>query len=105
MAPWTIRNLIVFGRLIPVKSNAAYELYQSQCLQPDGLLQARAFSTHPYSYAGPERQEYKASARWRFSTTSARAVLGGVLGRSRGLCRSGRESLPGDAPLVRTLQP
>jgi hypothetical protein len=59
MAPWTMRNLIVFGRLIPVKSNAAYELYQTQCLQPDGLLQARAFSTHPYSNAGPERQEYK----------------------------------------------
>src|SRR5579871_2893436 len=34
LTPWTVRNYVVFGRLIPVKSNAAYELYQSQCLQP-----------------------------------------------------------------------
>src|SRR5262249_46132092 len=30
LLPWTIRNYRVFGRWIPVKSNAAYELYQSQ---------------------------------------------------------------------------
>lgn len=28
LAPWTVRNWLVFGRLIPVKSNLAYELYQ-----------------------------------------------------------------------------
>jgi hypothetical protein len=60
LAPWAIRNYLVFGRLIPVKSNAAYELYQSQCLQPDGLLQGRTFGGHPYTSGGPERQEYMA---------------------------------------------
>lgn len=59
LAPWTIRNYLVFGRLIPVKSNLDYELYQSQCLLPDGLLQPRAFSVHPYVSRGRERQEYK----------------------------------------------
>jgi hypothetical protein len=59
LAPWAIRNYLVFGRLIPVKSNAAYELYQSQCLTPDGLLLPRAFGQHPYVSAGRERQEYK----------------------------------------------
>jgi hypothetical protein len=57
--PWTVRNFVVFGRLIPVKSNLAYELYQSQCLQPDGLIQGSTFSSHPYGNAGRERQEYK----------------------------------------------
>jgi hypothetical protein len=56
VSPWTIRNYLMLGRLIPVKSNAAYELYQSQCLQPDGLLQD--FRGHPYGHAGRERFEY-----------------------------------------------
>jgi hypothetical protein len=59
LMPWTVRNYLVLGRLIPVKSNLAYELYQSQCLQPDGLIQRSTFSTHPYGSPNRERQEYK----------------------------------------------
>jgi hypothetical protein len=59
VAPWMVRNYLVFGRWIPVKSNAAYELYQSQCLQPDGLLQAKTFQTHPYSWANRARRDYQ----------------------------------------------
>ena len=47
LMPWTVRNYLVFDRLIPVKSNIAYELYQSQCLQPDGLLRTSTFRSHP----------------------------------------------------------
>src|SRR5207237_1396602 len=47
LVPWTVRNYRVFGRPIPVKSNLAYELYQSQCLQPDGLIQGATFLQHP----------------------------------------------------------
>jgi hypothetical protein len=57
LMPWIVRNYLVFGKLIPVKSNLAYELYQSQCRQKDGLL--RDFQGHPYGSAGPERQRYK----------------------------------------------
>src|SRR5262249_20617841 len=59
VTPWTVRNYVTFGRLIPVKSNLAYELFQSQCLQPDGLLQRTTFSSHPHMTAGRERNEYK----------------------------------------------
>jgi hypothetical protein len=59
LLPWTIRNYQVFSRIIPVKSNLSYELYQSQCLQPDGLIQSTTFAGHPYSSAGRERQEYR----------------------------------------------
>jgi len=38
LLPWTIHNYRVFGRIIPVRSNLAFELYQSQCLLPDGIL-------------------------------------------------------------------
>jgi hypothetical protein len=58
LAPWTIRNYLVFGRLIPVKSNLAYEMYQSQCLQPGGLLKSGVFAAHPSNPQSTERQEY-----------------------------------------------
>jgi hypothetical protein len=60
LVPWTVRNYLVFGRLIPVKSNLAYELYQSQCMQPDGLVQRRTLRRHPYTAATPEGREYHA---------------------------------------------
>jgi hypothetical protein len=58
LLPWTVRNFLVFGRLIPVKSNAAYELYQSQCLQPDGLIQRRTFAQHPLQGGSREGRQY-----------------------------------------------
>jgi hypothetical protein len=59
VAPWTLRNYLIFGTLIPVKSNAGYELYQSQCLVPDGLVQVKTFIVHPYTADNPERQDYR----------------------------------------------
>jgi prepilin-type N-terminal cleavage/methylation domain-containing protein/prepilin-type processing-associated H-X9-DG protein len=66
LTPWAVRNYLVFGRWVPVKSNLAYELYQSQCLQKDGLIQNKTFSSHPYGAAGRERQEYKALGEMTF---------------------------------------
>jgi hypothetical protein len=60
LLPWTIRNYVVFGKVIPVKSNLAYELYQSQCLQPDGLIQRNTFSHHPFRVGSKEGEEYRA---------------------------------------------
>jgi hypothetical protein len=60
LLPWTVRNSLVLGRLIPVKSNLAYELYQSQCMQPDGLVQRRTLQQHPYTAATHEGREYHA---------------------------------------------
>jgi hypothetical protein len=60
LLPWAVRNYRVFGRLVPVKSNLAYELYQSQCMQPDGLLQRRTLQLHPYTAATREGREYNA---------------------------------------------
>jgi len=58
LAPWTLRNYLVLGRLVPLKSNLAFEAYQSQCLQPDGLLQD--FNGHPGGANRPEGREYRA---------------------------------------------
>jgi hypothetical protein len=59
VAPWTVRNYVVFGRLIPAKSNLAYELYQSQCLQSDGLLNNQGQNSHPIHRGSRERREYE----------------------------------------------
>lgn len=57
LVPWTIRNYLVFGRLIPVKSNLFFEAYQAQCLQPDGLL--LDFTGHPGSAQHAGGQAYR----------------------------------------------
>jgi hypothetical protein len=59
LAPWTMRNYLVFGRLVPIKSNLAYELYQSQCVQDDGLLRVGTFKQHPYTLSTREGRDYK----------------------------------------------
>jgi hypothetical protein len=59
IAPWVLRNYLALGRLIPIKSNLAFELYQSQCVASDGILHAQVFRTHPYNVDGEERAEYR----------------------------------------------
>jgi hypothetical protein len=66
VTPWTIRNYLVLGRWIPVKSNLAYELYQSHCLQSDAVLQTRTLASHPYQKGGQERREYETLGESRY---------------------------------------
>jgi hypothetical protein len=68
LTPWTARNYLVFGRFIPVKSNLAYELYQSQCLQPDGLLEETTIRFHPTHTESPRE-------RWEFQQLGETAYL------------------------------
>ena len=59
LTPWTIRNWLVLGRLIPIKSNLAYELYQSQCIEKEGTLHVKTFRSHPYSAMSAARRDYR----------------------------------------------
>jgi hypothetical protein len=47
VSPWLVRNYQVFGRFIPIKSNLAFELYQSQCVQEGGVLHDPIWQSHP----------------------------------------------------------
>jgi hypothetical protein len=58
LLPWTVRNYGALGRWIPVKSNLAYELYQAQILEPDGLAQSATIQLHPHTGHSEEAQEY-----------------------------------------------
>jgi hypothetical protein len=66
LVPWTIRNYLVFGRLIPIKSNLAHELYQSQCLQPDGLIQRSTFREYVGRASSAEARQYDALGEMAF---------------------------------------
>ncbi len=58
VAPWTIRNRVVMGKWIPIKSNLSFEIWQSQCLDDDGVLDAVTTGQHLWPYDGPERRRY-----------------------------------------------
>ena len=58
VSPWIVRNALVFGRFIPLKSNLFYELYQSQCESADGLVRESTFRSHPYGNR-QERYQYE----------------------------------------------
>lgn len=81
MSPWIVRNYLVFGRFIPVKSNLAYELYQSQLLNSEGRLSTKVFRTHPYSANGAERAEYVALGEIAFLDVKKQQFLDEVRAR------------------------
>lgn len=58
VTPWILRNRIVLDRWIPVKSNAQYELWLSNLIDDDGLLDSSLAAVHPFSGASAERDEY-----------------------------------------------
>lgn len=57
VTPWAIRNKVVLGRFVPIKSNVFYEFDQSMALDSDGLLDWNTMSSHPY-HEGPEQDAY-----------------------------------------------
>ena len=57
ITPWAIRNQLVLGKFVPMKSNVYFEFDQSQVLDSDGLLDWETMSAHPY-HAGPEQDAY-----------------------------------------------
>jgi hypothetical protein len=68
VAPWTIRNRLVLKRWIPIKSNGMYELWQSQCLDQDGVLDSITLGQHPWGNDGEQRQQYARLGEIAFTT-------------------------------------
>ena len=52
-----VRNYITFRQVIPIKSNLFYELYQSNYMDEDGILDMDTFKLHPYN-DNVKREEY-----------------------------------------------
>ena len=58
VAPWLVRNYQIFHRFIPIKSNLAFELYQSQCVQDGGVLHDPIWQSHPNHGGNAALMEY-----------------------------------------------
>ena len=58
VTPWTVRNRAVLGKWIPIKSNSSFEIWQSLCIDTDGVLDAKVLSQHPWPLDGSERAKY-----------------------------------------------
>lgn len=84
VSPWVARNYQVLGRFIPVKSNLAFEWYQSNKLEPDGVLRFETGATHPYRGSGEERIRYKELGEIRYldeyRSKAMRALSGDPVG-------------------------
>ena len=59
ISPWMIRNYAQFGKWFPIKPNGMYELWQSHCMDMDGVLDSQSSSGHPWSSGGEQRIRYK----------------------------------------------
>ncbi len=66
VTPWLVRDFAVFGVWVPIKSNAMFELWQSQCLDDDGVLDMNTTALHPYIADGKLREIYEAKGEIRF---------------------------------------
>ncbi len=58
VAPWIVRNRIVLGAWIPIKSNGPYEIWQALCLDDDGVVDFATGISHPWRSRGEQRTEY-----------------------------------------------
>jgi hypothetical protein len=48
LSPWVVRNFVIFDKIILIKSNVYFDLYQSNYLDDDGVIGIESFkSFHP----------------------------------------------------------
>jgi len=67
IAPWTMRNWIEMGRLIPIKSNLDYEFWQANIADSDGVVDSETFRTHPALRPyGSEAENYVRLGEYEF---------------------------------------
>ena len=59
VAPWITYQSLRLGKFTPIKSNAFFELYQSQLVLPHGLISEKFFVLHPYYPESVEGIRYR----------------------------------------------
>lgn len=59
VAPWVGYQSFRLGEFVPIKSNASFELYQSQSVLPNGLYTQHSCRLHPYYSSSVEGARYR----------------------------------------------
>ncbi len=83
VTPWTVRNLLVFRTLIPIKSNAGYELWLSQCLDDDGVLDEQTFKKHVGHPNSLHRIRYREAGEINFVADLQAEALAAIMREPR----------------------
>lgn len=59
VAPWIGYQSSRLGMFVPIKSNASFEIYQSQRVLVDGLVSEYSYPRHPYHSRSKEGKRYR----------------------------------------------
>ena len=59
VAPWVLRNYMVFGKFIPMKSNLFFDLYFSSVVAEGGVYTNETFDHHPYTISLFKEHKFK----------------------------------------------
>lgn len=84
ISPWMLRNRVVMGKWFPVKSNAAYEIWQSQVLDDDGVLDSASAFRHPW-VSDAARRRYVEVGEVRFVGERWQPVIDSIYACPTGL--------------------
>ena len=87
VTPWLVRNRVVMGRWIPIKSNGVYELWQSQVFDDDGVLDSIYAWKHPWGYNGFQRDEYARRGEIEFISSRWPATWDSIVDRPSDFAR------------------
>jgi len=78
VAPWIIRCRLEFAHWIPIKSNSAYELWQSQIADDDGVISLKTFTTHPYNRGTADAASYTQDGERKMLAAKKREVVAAI---------------------------
>ena len=84
ISPWVGRNYAKFGTVYPIKSNAAYELWQSLNLSQNGLVDADVLKHHPFFLHSEQHNHYVRLGEQKYlleKAVEAKRLLRSDLGR------------------------
>jgi hypothetical protein len=84
---WTVRNWIQLEMFAPIKSNAGYEIFQTQLVSKKGLLSTSTFINHPYNPASKESQAYAALGETAFVNARRDMAINSILADPSDFCR------------------
>ncbi len=77
--PWMLRSRLVLGRWVPIKSNAGFELWQSQFMDDDGVLDHKTLIQHPYTYPNRLREDYIRQGESRFIKQKQQTAIASIV--------------------------
>lgn len=92
--PWIVRTRVAVGAWFPIKSNVAFELWQSQIADDDGVLDWQTLHEHPWAAGWEQRNQYLRLGEAKFLAAKRREAMQSVLdGPSQFAWRVFRRSL------------